>query len=136
VRLINITVANLRCLNRRIRYGIISAELMQSRVRQNVANVANSCRLAAINRFRYLDTSDVRKCASFEFFSFYFSFSAENELYFYFSFMFQPEKKQYSTFGCSIFLPKKKNHFRSTSTHDTLQSTQESQTLAQMLTVA
>jgi len=55
--------------------------------------------------------SDIRKCAPFDFFLFYFSFSAENELYFYFS-----AEKQNSSFGCFIFWPKKKNHFRSTST--------------------
>ena len=34
--------------------------------------------------------NDIRKCTPFEFFSFYFSFSAGNELYFYFSFIFRP----------------------------------------------
>jgi len=54
--------------------------------------------------------SDIRKCAPFVFFRFIFQFLAENELYFYFSF-FLAEKKQYSTFGCFIFWPKKKKIF-------------------------
>ena len=57
--------------------------------------------------------SDIRKCAPFQFFSFYFSFSAENEFNFYFSFIFRPKNK--IPHSVVLFFGRKKNHFQSTS---------------------